>query len=195
MANISMDAVLLLIDLQKGFDSPVWGSRNNPGAEANIAKLLQYWRESGRQVIHVKHMSTEANSPLRPGQPGNDFKDDFAPLGDEVVFEKQVNSAFIGTKLDRHLRIEGTSTLVIAGLTTDHCVSTSTRMSSNLGFETYLVADACATFNRTGHDGKKYSADEVHALALASLHQEFATIMSTAQIVAACEKMEPALST
>lgn len=183
MPDIPADAVLVLIDLQKGFDLPYWGTRNNQAAEANIAKLLKHWRDNDRSIIHVKHNSTEQASPLRSGQPGNDFKDDLAPQGSEAVFEKQVNSAFIGTKLEQHLKDRGASAVVIAGLTTDHCVSTSTRMASNLGFRTFLIADACATFNRTGHDGKRYSADEVHALALASLHEEFATILNTADVL------------
>lgn len=183
MPDIPADAVLVLIDLQKGFDLPYWGTRNNPAAEANIAKLLNHWRDSGSSIVHVKHNSTEQNSPLRPGQTGNEFKDNLAPHENEPVFEKQVNSAFIGTKLEQHLRDQGVSTVVIAGLTTDHCVSTSTRMASNLGFKTFLIADACATFNRTGHDGKQYNADEVHALALASLHDEFATILNTADVL------------
>src|SRR5262249_27077410 len=152
------------------FDSPYWGVRNNPQAEANISKLLKYWRETDRPIVHVRHMSVEPDSPLRPGQSGNDFKDEVLPIKGEHVEEKKVNSAFIGTGLEQYLRKNNFDTVVIAGLTTDHCVSTSTRMAGNLGFQTYVVADATATFDRTGNDGKHYSADDVHSYALASLH-------------------------
>jgi nicotinamidase-related amidase len=134
-------------------------------------------------VIHVKHMSTEPESPLRPGQIGNEFKDEVTPRKNEVIFEKTVNSAFIGTELEKHLLTNKLNTIVIAGISTDHCVSTTTRMAGNLGFNTYLVADACATFNRTAHDGTKLSADEVHIAALASLHKEFAQVVNTKEIV------------
>lgn len=176
-------AALVLIDVQKGFDLPYWGVRNNPDAEANIAKLLNCWRDHKRPVVHVRHMSTEPDSPLRPGQEGNDFKDMACPIANEHVEEKQVNSAFIGTTLENYLRGHGIDTVVIVGLTTDHCVSTSTRMSGNLGFNTYVVADATATFNRTGFDGTQYSADDVHAYALASLNEEFATVLRTDEIL------------
>lgn len=177
-------AALVLIDVQCGFDDAYWGERNNPQAEQNIARLLQDWRTACRPVIHVKHMSTEDNSPLRPEKPGNAFKPEASPLDTEPVFEKTVNSAFIGTRLEEHLQEHQIESLVIAGLTTDHCVSTSTRMAGNLGFRAYLVADACATFQRQGHDGKIYPAEEVHQVALASLHQEFATVLTTDAILA-----------
>jgi nicotinamidase-related amidase len=173
-------SALVLIDVQKGFDDPRMGSdRNNPEAERNIARLLGAWRDAGQPVVHVQHMSRFPESPLRPQQPGNEFKPEAAPQTGEPVFQKQVNSGFIGTGLEQWLRERGVSTVVLAGLTTDHCVSTTARMAANLGFTTYVVEDASATFERTGHDGRRYSADEVHRVALASLHEEFATVLRT----------------
>jgi nicotinamidase-related amidase len=104
-----------------------------------------------------------------------------------VIIPKQVNSAFIGTDLEQQLRKNGVETLVIAGLTTAHCVSTTTRMAGNLGFRVLLVADACATHAQTGPDGKTYGPETVHALALASLHKEFAEVTETAAILEAAK--------
>ncbi len=179
MFTLPKNTVLILIDVQKGFNDPSWGTRNNPHLESNILKLLKLWRKASLPVIHVKHMSCEPNSPLRPGQIGNEFKDEVTPESGEIVFEKNVNSAFIGTDLEKHLRSNKLTAVLIAGISTDHCVSTTTRMSGNLGFETFVAADACATFNRTAHDGTELAADAVHIAALASLHNEFATVAST----------------
>lgn len=177
-------AALLLIDVQQGLDDPGWGERNNPGAEGNIADLLAAWRAARRPVVHIQHMSVRASSPLRPGLPGNAFKPEAAPLPGEPIFQKTVNSAFMGTGLEAHLRANGIGAVVIAGLTTDHCISSSARMAANLGFETIVVADATATHERTGPDGEHLTAEQMHRAALASLHGEFALVCQTRDVLA-----------
>ncbi|CAN5537220.1 cysteine hydrolase family protein [soil metagenome] len=181
-----MPIALLVIDAQKGFDDPYWGERNNPQCESNIAALIAAFRRVGKPVIHVQHMSVEPLSPLRPGQAGNDFKAEAVPIAGEKVFGKKVNSAFIGTDLEKYLHEQGIAELVICGLTTDHCVSPSTRMAGNLGFNSYLVSDATATFNRKGIDGRDWTAEEIHQSALASLSGEFAEVISTTVALERC---------
>jgi nicotinamidase-related amidase len=183
------NAALLLIDLQQGLDDPRWGRRNNPRMEERISELVDAFRVSKRAVIHAKHMSMLAASPLRPGQPGNHFKVRFAPAPAELVIEKCVNSCFIGTSLERDLRRDGICTLVIAGLTTNHCVSTTARMAGNLGFTVWVVSDATATFDRTGPDGVAHTAEEIHAIALSDLHGEFAEVVDTKTVLSAAQPL------
>jgi nicotinamidase-related amidase len=171
---------LLLIDVQIGFDAPAWGSRNNPDAERSIAKLLRGWRDAEAPVIHMRHDSRSPDSPLHPDAPGNAFKAEALPRAGEKVIGKSVNSAFIGTDLEGLLRRGRIESLVIVGLTTNHCVSTTARMAGNLGFETFIVSDATATFDCIGLDGRMRPATEVHASALSDLSGEFATIVDTA---------------
>ena len=178
-------STLLVVDVQQGFDAPSWGRRNNPHLEQRVADLLRVWRGTGRPVVHVRHMSTDPSSPLRPGQPGNAFKPETAPVAGEAVIEKSVNSAFIGTSLEIDLRRAGCRGLIIVGLTTNHCVSTTARTAGNLGFVTSVVSDATATFDRVGPDGIEYRAELIHAMALSDLHGEFATVVDTAAVVAA----------
>jgi nicotinamidase-related amidase len=184
-AEISDRTALLVVDVQQGFDDGCWGRRNNPALEERVAELLAAWRAARRPVLHARHMSTLPTSPLRPGQRGNDFKAQAAPLPDEPVIEKRVNSCFIGTALDEHLRREGIRGLVVAGLTTNHCVSTTARMAGNLGYDVWVVSDATATFSRVGPDGVLYPAEIVHAVALSDLHGEFATVVDTRTLVRA----------
>jgi nicotinamidase-related amidase len=176
---------LILIDIQKGFeDIEYWGGhRNNPEAEENAGKLLNFWRQNKLPVFHIKHCSSNPNSRLAEGKAGNEFKDIVKPLKGETIIKKNVNSAFIGTDLQTQLDKTGIKTLVIAGLTTDHCISTSVRMAGNYGFETFVIADATATFDKSGAKGEKYSAEIIHETALASLHNEFATVINTDEMI------------
>ena len=176
-------SALLLIDVQQAFGGTTWGARNNPDAERNIASLLAAWRERGLPIIHVRHDSVEPQSPLRPGLPGNQFTPEAMPQAGEPVFGKHVNSAFIGTELEKYLRQHGIQNLVMAGMTTDHCVSTSARMAANLGFNVVVVDDACCTFDRRDQDGDHYSAELMHRTALASLHKEFARVVRTNDVL------------
>jgi nicotinamidase-related amidase len=172
---------LILIDIQKGFeDLAYWGGqRNNPTAEKNSGELLKQWRASNLPVFHIQHCSSNPKSLLHESHVGNEFKDLVKPTDNEPVIKKNVNSAFIGTDLKQQLDKAGITKLVIVGLTTDHCVSTTTRMAGNFGYETYLVSDATATFNKKGIDGQNYSAELIHDTAIASLKGEFATIVTT----------------
>jgi len=181
---------LVLIDIQKGFDDiEYWGGqRNNLSAEINAGRLLSFWRRNEWPIFHARHCSTNPNSRLAEGQPGNDFKDEVIPLPGETIINKSVNSAFIGTNLKQLLDEAGITKVVIAGLTTDHCVSTTTRMAGNFGFETYLVEDATATFCKTGLNGQLYSAELIHETAIASLNEEFATVLTTQQILDLLQK-------
>jgi nicotinamidase-related amidase len=180
---------LILIDIQKGFaNTDYWGGqRNNPDAELRASELLTVWRDSGLPVFHVQHCSTIPNSPLHETHAGNQFNDLVVPINGEPVIKKNVNSAFIGTDLQAQLDHAKITSLVIAGLTTDHCISTTTRMAGNLGYETFLVAAATATFDKKGVNGQIFPAELIHQTALASLDKEFATVITadvTKQVIA-----------
>jgi nicotinamidase-related amidase len=176
---------LLVIDVQRGMDDPQRLPRNNPDAEANIARLLAAWRAAGLRCVHVRHDALDPDSPFAPGQPGNAIKEIVAPLPDEWLIVKHVNSAFIGTELEARLRDAGITTLVITGLVANYCVETTARMAGNLGFETYVVSDATAAWDRVGPDGVRYAAATIHAMTLMNLHEEFATITTTDAAIAA----------
>ena len=159
-------AALLIIDVQKAIDADyhaVEGPRNNPDAEQNIARLLAAWRRERRPIIHIRHDSTFLASAYRAGQEGNEFKNEVAPATGETIVPKQTNSAFIGTGLERQLRESGVDTLVVTGVSTNNSVEATVRMAGNLGFKTFLVADACFTFARRDFHGRLRTTDDAGA--------------------------------
>ena len=180
---------LLLIDVQQGFaDSAYWGgNRNNPDAEIVCKRLLDYWRKNRWPVAHIQHASTTPESRLHPDHPGFAFHPAVTPLNGETVISKQVNSAFIGTNLKQWLDEQQIHSVVIDGLTTHHCVSTTARMSGNYGYDTYVISDATATFDRIGINGEHYPSELMHLTALASLNGEFATVLDSDTLLATLE--------
>ncbi|BCS05128.1 putative isochorismatase family hydrolase [Aspergillus luchuensis] len=218
---------LLLIDNQNGFTHPThWGpARSNPNYEANIQSLLTTFRNTlttpssppspqkrqhHHEIIHIFHSSTTSTSPLHPtyttptGEPGIDPLPICNPLPTEKQIWKHVNSSFIGTELEGYLREKGIRQLIVAGLTTDHCVSTTVRMAANLGVvdrvkssekeggeeevvvgkgRIILVSDATATFAKGGWD-----AETVHQVSVASLDGEFAEVRGVREVVRALEE-------
>ena len=180
---------LLLIDIQKGLEDGAYygGNRNNPDAETNARRILDQWRDLSLPVFHVQHSSQNSESPLHASKPGFAIQEVVQPLPSEPVLVKHVNSAFIGTDLKERLDQARIKTLVMVGLTTNHCVSTTARMAANYGYSVILIADATATFDRVGIKGEKYDAETMHLTSLASLNHEFAEVVDTETLVASFE--------
>ncbi|KAJ5672481.1 hypothetical protein N7507_001608 [Penicillium longicatenatum] len=223
--NLSLPTALILIDNQVGFCAPEtishWGTtRSNPRYEVNLQALLSAFRTARSssstllEVIHIFHSSVTPGSPLHPSTDGIRPLDFATPASDgsEPIFWKSVNSSFIGTNLEAHLREKGFRQLIIAGLTTDHCVSTTVRMAANLGVvdrllggepvkiksdgthvkdvpvdkgRIVLVSDATATFGKGGFD-----SDTIHKVSVASLDGEFCDVIGTEDIVDALRRFQ-----
>ncbi|KAJ5145932.1 uncharacterized protein N7515_000496 [Penicillium bovifimosum] len=222
--QFTQPTALILIDNQQAFTNPTtishWGTtRSNPNYEQNLQTLLTTFRTARISsqvplgVIHIFHTSLDKNSPFHPSNPSNLLPLDFAtpaPDGTEPVFWKNVNSSFIGTGLEAHLRERGFRQLIFAGLTTDHCVSTTVRMAANLrvvdrfpdgpvrlradgsrenaGVVDYgrivLVGDATATFGKKGID-----SETIQRVSLVSLDGEFADVLPTEEVVEALKRI------
>ena len=186
--SIDRDTVLLLIDVQEGFKDPKWGRRNNPCAEAKIAQVLNAWRVSGRPIIHVQHVSQEHTSVFALESPGIALQEFARSANGELLLQKRVNSAFIGTELDRSLKERGATALVVVGFTTDHCVSSTVRMAANFGYRTIVVADGTATFERRSADNKPVGPEIIHQIHLLSLQGEFAEVLDADMVLSLSEK-------
>lgn len=181
----NQNTALLLVDIQKGFDEEDhWGgNRNNKNAEEKCVHILNTWRTLNLPIYHIVHSSKDPKSKLHKSHPGFAIKDEVKPLPNETVIVKQVNSAFIGTTLKEQLDKAHISKLVIVGLTTNHCISTTTRMAGNFGYDVLLISDATATFDRIGINGEKFPAELIHQTTLANLNEEFCRVINTDQLL------------
>ena len=182
------DTALIVIDAQRGVNAHShWGGdcghRNNPGAEELIAELLAAFREGGRPVYFTLHDSREALSPLKLSLESGKPLPGLEPLAGERVIVKDVNSGFEGTELALNLRRDGIFRLVVCGYFTNMCVETTVRAGGNMGYDMYLVHDACAAGNRAGPSGATFDAETVHAMSVANLHGEFCTAITGAEAI------------
>jgi nicotinamidase-related amidase len=175
---------LVVVDVQEAFrDAAFWGRRNNPACEGNVEALIGAWRSAGRKVVFVRHDSEEARSPLAPEAPGNAFMSVVSGEPDLLV-SKHVNSAFHGTPdLDAWLHAENLDGIVICGITTNHCCETTARVGANLGHRVLFALDATHTFDRVGPDGTSMTADELARATATNLHDEFAQVVATAELL------------
>jgi len=181
---ISKNPALIIIDVQKAFLEKDYPGikRNNTNAELVCGNILNKWRKNDLNVIHVRHSSTNPESKLHKSKPGFEFNDYVKPKNNEIVLTKNVNSAFIGTGLDEILKNLNINTLVIVGMTTNHCISTTVRMAGNLGYETFLISDSTACYNTKGLDGKEIDCEVIYEASIASLRGEFAEIISSREL-------------
>lgn len=182
---LKTNAALIIIDQQKGILHRRLGRRNNPQAEERMLDLLNHWRRTARPILHVQHLSRSEDSVFWPQQSGVEFQERFTPMAGERLIQKQVPDAFCSTGLEAQLREAGIEQLVIVGVATNNSVESTARTAGNLGFEAWVIEDACFTFDKDDFFGQAHSAEEVHAMSLGNLHGEYATVVSTAYVLKA----------
>lgn len=176
---------LIIVDVQQAIETPRLSGRNNPELIPNLQRALERWRALGRPVYFVAHDSVHADSPFRPGQPGNDFHPALLPLEGEPVIRKSTSSALIGTNFEALLREAGLRKLVIGGIETNNCIEGTVRSAGDLGFEVYVLADGTATCPRTDRRGRRWEAEDMHQISLANMAAEYATVIETADLLRA----------
>jgi nicotinamidase-related amidase len=182
--GVEVARALVVVDVQRGFEDPSWGRRDEVHAEANIAALVTAWRSRGEPIVFVRHDSVTPGSPLRPGQPGNDLTTEIAHGEPDLLVTKSVNSAFYGEPdLDAWLRGAGIDALAICGITTSHCSETTARMAGNLGYDVQFVLDATVSFDRPAVGGGTVTAEEMRRATAAALQEEFAQVVTTAEVL------------
>ncbi len=176
---------LIIIDIQNdyfpGGRFPLEGSEQ---AGENAARVLDYFRQNGLPVIHIRHISTKEGAAFfLPGTEGAEIHQCVKPLEDETVVLKNFPNSFRETVLEDELKKLGVQELVICGMMSNMCVDATTRAAVDMGYQCTVVHDACCgaalEFN-----GVKSAAAEVHAGFMASLGMTYASMVSAQELTA-----------
>jgi len=181
--RLENNSALVIIDQQKGIGSPKLGARNNPNAQIEISNLLSRWRELNWPIIHVRHRSRQIDSVFWPEQEGFEFKPEFSPRDSEHVIEKQTPCAFTYTNLQYLLIQHGITCVVVVGASTNNSVEATVRAGGCLGFNMIVVENACFAFAKLDYFGVQRSAEEVHAMSLTNLDNEYALVVNSANLI------------
>jgi nicotinamidase-related amidase len=169
------DACLVLIDLQNEY---VAGPIALPEANAAITsagRLLARARSSGTAVFHVAHKGRSGGLFDRAAERGA-IVDALAPRAGEPVIEKELPNAFAGTDLQARLTATGRKNIILAGLMTHMCISSTARAALDLGFRVTIDAASCATRDLPDGRGGTIAAATIHDVALVELSDRFAII-------------------
>jgi nicotinamidase-related amidase len=162
--RLPADAVLLIIDAQEAID-PRRAASDAPEADRNIAALMAAWRAEGLPLVHVARQPTASPLP---------------PLDGEIVVTRAATSAFVASDLEAKLDEVGATTLVVCGALATHALEASARHAADLGYQVFVVADACRAADMVDLSGRLWPAEDVRALSLAQLKGETATIVDVA---------------
>lgn len=175
------ESILVLIDIQNEYlDGPI----ALPGAGAAVAKaadLLARARKAGAKVVHVAHKGGKGGLFDRDAHRGA-IVDALAPIAGEIVIEKPRPNSFSGTSLAEAIGTPG-APLIMVGFMTHMCVSSTARAALDLGYQTAVAADACATRDLPRPDGGVIDARSLHEAELAALADRFASVFRVDEIV------------
>jgi nicotinamidase-related amidase len=175
-----MQRALVIVDIQNDYFSGGANPLDGPeGAAANAARLLQSFRDSGEQVVHLQHVWDEPDATfMRPGTPGVEIHDSVTPADGEPVLQKAFPNGFVGTSLEADLRAAGADQVVVCGMMTSMCVDATVRAAADLGFTVTVAHDACATMPLS-FGGVDVPAPSVHAAFLAALADGYGSVVPT----------------
>ena len=180
-----MTTALLIIDIQNDyFPGGAFPLVDPEKAAAAARTVLERFRSVGAPIIHIRHVWDEPEADFMvPGTPGAEINAAVAPLPTEAVIEKHFPNAFRETELAASLAERGVDELVVAGMMTSMCVDATVRAAVDAGLTVTVVSDACASPDLE-FGGRSVPAQDVQAAYLASLASDYATVVSSAELLA-----------
>jgi len=175
---------LLLVDIQNEYfeeGKVVLSGMEQASSKAKV--LLNIFRRKNWPIFHIQQLSDyEGATYFLPHTEGVEFNRSVKPLHGETIIQKQFANSFRATSLRNHLEESNVEQVVICGAMSHMCIDSTTRAAFDLGYQCFVVHDACAT-RALEFGGTTYSAKEVHGSFMAALGSAYAKVLSCDGIV------------
>ena len=146
--------ILLVVDTQKAITNNALYQFEL--FESRVKALINQARQNGIEVVYVRH-DDGAGNELTKGNVSFEIYDGFKPIDGEIIFNKNVNSAFRDTGLIEYLRQKEESTIIIVGLQTDYCIDATIKAGFEHGFKMIAPANTNSTV-----DNQYMSAEQTY---------------------------------
>ena len=152
-------------------------------ATANARLLLDRARKEAIPIFHIVHHGQDNDKIFDPLSSKVEIIDSLQPLDDEKTIVKMHPNAFYDTELQTLITSVGKQQIIFAGFMSHMCVSSSVRAAFDLGFESFVCHDACATRDLPSVTGQVITASTVHDSAMAALQDRFAALVATDKLI------------
>ncbi|WOV83093.1 cysteine hydrolase family protein [Sporosarcina jeotgali] len=176
-----MSTALIIVDIQNDYFANGKMELVNPDkAAANAAKVLESFRKNNKEnIFHVQHIAADpALGFFLPDTEGAEIHETVQPLENENIIIKHFPNSFLKTDLESKLRENNVTKVIVIGMMTHMCIDATVRAAVDLGFETTLIEDACATRDLS-YEGTDVTAEQVHYAFVGALNGMYAKVTST----------------
>ena len=188
---------LLVIDIQKTYLQPAadpqqaarWQGfydRMNEQVIPTTAAVIQDVRSLGVEVIYARIACLKQDGrdrSLSQKKPGFNYLlmpqdshesqivDALKPEADDIVVTKTTDSALTGTNLRLILSNMGISKVIVAGIFTDQCISSTVRSLADESFDVLVLEDCCAA-----------ATDEIHRHELETINMIYCQVVQSTDL-------------
>ena len=176
-----MSTALIIVDIQNDYFPKRNMELSNPEkAAANAAKVLEWFRKNNKEnIFHIQHIAADpALGFFISDTVGAKIHETVQPLENESIIIKHFPNSFLKTELESQLKEKGITKVVVVGMMTHMCIDATIRAAVDLGYETTLIEDACATRDLS-YEGKVVPADQVHYAFVGALNGMYCAVEST----------------
>ena len=178
------NCAVVFIDYQNEYvDGAMPLGQAGTNAIANARLLLDKARKQNAPIFHIAHHGADNGNVFDPLSSNVEIIAELQPKDSETVIVKKNPNAFHDTQLQALISAAQKQQIIFAGFMSHMCVSSSVRAAFDLGFDSFVCHDACATRDLPDYKKEKISADIMHATAMAALQDRFAALVATDELV------------